>query len=568
MSGGKTRDKQADRHAGKQPGEGTSRDTAAAEDDVHAPGHTHRKSMRLPEMSAAKQAGGKGETKKGNLLAADAFAAALGAIPHDDWGRTWAAGRTIMLRRTSKRVKEVVDKMRLPAVVRLSRSFWDDARNGTDAEKLQSVMRQLPLMTAWCRISTLALPRCDMAEILAGVLAKCPALAHLDLSWNFNFGAAGAEMLSGVLGQCAALVHLNLCHTQIGPDGAEFLAGVLGHCTALAHLDLSGNGIGPAGAESLAAVLVQCTALAHLNLGENWIGPDGTESLAGVLGQCAALAHLNLRHTQIGPAGAKFLAGVLGHCTALAHLDLSGNQIDNAGAESLAGVLGQCRALNYLNLFDNDIRQDGAECLAGVLGQCASLAHLNLGDNAIQDEGAKSLAGVLGQCASLAHLNLHNNEIGPDGAESLAGVLGQCAALTYLNLSKNDIREDGAECLAGVLAQCAALTHLDLGGNRIGAEGTGRLRATWRGPVSGLRLSLTLTVKGEDGSLLHFTINRTNLLKKLMGTYCLRRGLEKDKMCFLFDGNRLSETQTPAELNMEDGDVIDAQKETFKKQDS
>jgi hypothetical protein len=55
------------------------------------------------------------------LLAADGFAAALGALPPDDWSRTWAAGRTIMLRRTSKRVKEVVDKMRLPAVVRLSR---------------------------------------------------------------------------------------------------------------------------------------------------------------------------------------------------------------------------------------------------------------------------------------------------------------------------------------------------------------------------------------------------------------------------------------------------------------
>jgi predicted DNA-binding ribbon-helix-helix protein len=37
-----------------------------------------------------------------------------------------------MLKRTSKRVKEIVDKMLLPAVVRavrLSRSFWDDARN-------------------------------------------------------------------------------------------------------------------------------------------------------------------------------------------------------------------------------------------------------------------------------------------------------------------------------------------------------------------------------------------------------------------------------------------------------
>jgi hypothetical protein len=42
--------------------------------------------------------------------------------------KSWAAGRTIMLRRISKRVKEAVDKMRLPAGVRLSRSFWGDAR--------------------------------------------------------------------------------------------------------------------------------------------------------------------------------------------------------------------------------------------------------------------------------------------------------------------------------------------------------------------------------------------------------------------------------------------------------
>jgi hypothetical protein len=35
------------------------------------------------------------------LLAADAFAAALGALPAEDWCRTLAAGRTIILRRTS-----------------------------------------------------------------------------------------------------------------------------------------------------------------------------------------------------------------------------------------------------------------------------------------------------------------------------------------------------------------------------------------------------------------------------------------------------------------------------------
>ena len=154
MSGGKDCGKQAAQYTGKQP-EGsavTNRDAAAPEDEVHSSGRTHRKSMCLKGMSAAKEAGEKGETEKDKqpaaqkkrtrtarqatqtqplLLAADApFPASLEAIPAEDWCRTWAAGRTIMLRRTSKRVKEVVDKMRLPAVVRLSRSFWD-ARNGT-----------------------------------------------------------------------------------------------------------------------------------------------------------------------------------------------------------------------------------------------------------------------------------------------------------------------------------------------------------------------------------------------------------------------------------------------------
>jgi Ran GTPase-activating protein (RanGAP) involved in mRNA processing and transport len=381
MSGGKDRGKQ-------------SRDTASEEALVARPGATdpllaarevateiaYALRQGLPQnpdpasiqgSRAGKQPEGTGTTEKGKqpaaqkkrtrttrqapqtqplLLAADAFAAALGAVPAEDWCRTWAAGRTIVLRRTSKRVKEVVDKMRLPTVVRLSRSFWGDARNGTAAEKLQFVMRQLTLMTAWCRIRTLDLPDCGMqeqdAERLAGVLAQCPALAHLDLCGNSGFGAAGAERLAGVLGQCRELVHLNLSGNYIGAGGAERLAGVLGQCTALAHLNLSDNQIGAGGAESLAGVLGQCTALAHLNLWNNQIGPGGAESLARVLAQCPALAHLDLYGNWIGPAGAESLAGVLPQCAALAHLNLFANAIGTVGEGRLrASWYGQASGL-------------------------------------------------------------------------------------------------------------------------------------------------------------------------------------------------------------------------------
>jgi hypothetical protein len=128
-----------------------------------------------------------------------------------------------MLRRTSKKIKEVVDKMRLPAVVCLS-SFSDDARNDTKSAKLQFVLRQLAAMTARCLITTLELPECERkgqdAERLAGVLAQCPALAHLDLRGNSDFEAAGAERLAEVQGQCQELAHLNLSGNLIGADGA------------------------------------------------------------------------------------------------------------------------------------------------------------------------------------------------------------------------------------------------------------------------------------------------------------------------------------------------------------
>ncbi len=325
-------------------------------------------------------------------LAADAFAAALRALPADDWCRTWAAGRTIMLRRTSKRVKEVVDKMRLPAVVRLSRSFWVDARNGTVAERLAHIFAQLTTMATRCSITRLELPRCQIqgqdAERLAGVLAECPALTHLDLSWN-----------------------------KIRADGAGVLAGVLGQCPALAHLDLSNNGIEAGGLGVLAGVLVQCQALAHLNLSRNAIKAAGACLLAGVLQQSRALVHLNLSHNELGVGGARALAGVLPQCPALAHLNLSCNFITADGVESFARVLGQCRALAHLNFSGNQIRADGAKIFAGVLPQCPALAHLDLRSNHIgtdgegspTDDGVERLAGVLAQCQALAHLDLSNN---------------------------------------------------------------------------------------------------------------------------------------------------------------
>ena len=69
---------------------------------------------------------------------------------------------------------------------------------------------------------------------------------------------------------------------------------------------------------------------------------------------------------------------------------------------------------------------------------------------------------------------------------------------------------------------------------------------------------INLKVKGQDGNEVFFRIKRSTQLKKLMNAYCDRQSVEINSIAFLFDGRRLRAEQTPDELEMEDGDEIDA----------
>ncbi len=43
-----------------------------------------------------------------------------------------------------------------------------------------------------------------------------------------------------------------------------------------------------------------------------------------------------------------------------------------------------------------------------------------------------------------------------------------------------------------------------------------------------------------------------------MSAYCQRLGVDENSIRFLYDGNRVQADSTPADLEMEDEDVIDA----------
>jgi hypothetical protein len=59
--------------------------------------------------------------------------------------------------------------------------------------------------------------------------------------------------------------------------------------------------------------------------------------------------------------------------------------------------------------------------------------------------------------------------------------------------------------------------------------------------------------------MLYFKMmKKKTALKNLMEAYCASKSLQMDQMRFLFSGNKVRENQTLEELEMEDGDVIDA----------
>ncbi|CAI2383127.1 unnamed protein product [Moneuplotes crassus] len=68
---------------------------------------------------------------------------------------------------------------------------------------------------------------------------------------------------------------------------------------------------------------------------------------------------------------------------------------------------------------------------------------------------------------------------------------------------------------------------------------------------------INIKVKNQDGGEIFFKIRRGTMLKKLMDAYCQRQGLMVSTCRFIFDGERIKETDTPDSLSMEEGDEID-----------
>lgn len=71
-----------------------------------------------------------------------------------------------------------------------------------------------------------------------------------------------------------------------------------------------------------------------------------------------------------------------------------------------------------------------------------------------------------------------------------------------------------------------------------------------------------LNIKVTDGnSEIFFKIKRSTPLKRLMEAFAKRQGKSLESIRFLSEGDRINGEQTPEDLDLEDGDVIEAHQE-------
>jgi len=72
---------------------------------------------------------------------------------------------------------------------------------------------------------------------------------------------------------------------------------------------------------------------------------------------------------------------------------------------------------------------------------------------------------------------------------------------------------------------------------------------------------IKLKVVGQDNTEVHFKVKYSTNMGKLKKSYAERQGVQQASLRFLFDGKRIQDDETPKQLDMEDGDVIEVYQE-------
>ena len=246
-------------------------------------------------------------------------------------------------------------------------------------------------------------------------------------------------------------------------------------------------------------------------------------------------------------------------CPGLRVLDLTGCR--RVTDESIVAIGRACPRLEALHL--RDCRLVSAGGVTAVASGCQHLKELNLHD--CKRVTSDSIEAVARGCLQLECLTLRGcKEVGDPAFCALAH---GCRRLQEIDAMDTKISAAGLTALLGN----PLLTQLNiLASDRLSQEAIDAARVSypslaedpsagrcWAGMLESPHIDLKMVT--QDGNEYYFKCRRTMKMRKLMQAFCNRMGAPEmlGALRFLFDGNRLNETWTSLDLEMENGDVID-----------
>ncbi|XP_075253372.1 small ubiquitin-related modifier 1-like [Convolutriloba macropyga] len=68
---------------------------------------------------------------------------------------------------------------------------------------------------------------------------------------------------------------------------------------------------------------------------------------------------------------------------------------------------------------------------------------------------------------------------------------------------------------------------------------------------------VTLKVKQEGTGEVHFRVKMSTKMSKLKNNFCERQGLSRASVRFMFEGQRIEDDMTPADLDLQEDDLIE-----------
>ena len=432
-------------------------------------------------------------------------------VPNYELAKTWSSDMTIMLRMTSKIIRDAVDNARLPATVSL---IWPIYK--TDIIKINSIIRRLNITSLAIKYFDLEtdeyfdedryITKCphdndedddedddEVDDILTAEAAiiyqhqredahiKAPPGAddkvddedvdevEVRLQEILKYEEDKLLKLSEMFSLNKGLTVLDLRQSELENNSFKFFKEAFPKLQNLSDLILDGNHF--SWSLDFIELLMLLPKLIRLNLNSN---PFINEIKGDILpGQTLHLKELSLRSCDIA-CGSYNILKFIEICPKLVCLDLGDNGLDDEWMKRLPQALLQCPNLAYVDLSDNYINAEGTTYITKLF-KSHNFVSLELAYNNFGDEGVTNIANALcnTQCPNLTNLNLCDNKFGDEGATNIANALcnAQCPNLTNLNLSSNKIRDKGATNIVNVLLLCPNLTCLDFRSNMIGDEG-------------------------------------------------------------------------------------------------